>query len=311
MSETITLDVVAVRPEKPIATARPLPLSREMSVAEAFRAVLLECRDHIVGNVGPMLETRDIEGLHQLRIGLRRLNIALGNFPAPAFDELRQRAKTIFVTTGPARDLDVFLATQFEPVVAELEPQQGFAILRMRAEQARARAWDGAVAQISDPAFAGFLDEVAAAADRWPDDHLPIIGRAPAVLDQHLSRARRRGRGLKTMHHDGAHRLRISLKKLRYSADFFASLYRERPVQRYLGEIKKLQDVLGALNDAAQVRGTLGRLMMGEAESAQVQADLSFAAGLINGWHHAGAARLKRKAHKLWRTLKNTEPFWA
>ena len=59
------------------------------------------------------------------------------------------------------------------------------------------------------------------------------------------------------------------------------------------------------------MRSVLGRLMLEEAPSASVQAELSFAAGLINGWHHASAGRLRRKALQRWRSFKRTEPFWA
>jgi CHAD domain-containing protein len=298
--------------EPPVVMARMPPLTRDMSVQEAFGVTLDECRDHIEGNVAAVTESRHSEGLHQLRVGLRRLNVALSNF-APGFEDLRGRAKALFAATGTARDLDVFLEDLFEPVVAELEPREGFAILRLRAETARARAWDAAVTQVLSVEFSALLDELAVAPARWPQDVPPslIATHAPAVLDVQLARAKKRGRGLKDMPHDDAHRLRIALKKLRYTSDFFAGLYKERPVQRYIGEMKKLQDLLGTLNDAAQVRIVLGRLMMEEATSAPVQADLSYAAGLINGWHQARAARLKRKAHKFWRTLKNAEPFWA
>lgn len=310
VSESADRDVTALLPELPVVTAQPPPLTREMSTAAAFHDVVMACRWHIEGNTAAVLQVRHAEGLHQLRIGLRRLSITLANF-LPEAEELRTQAKGLFEVTGAARDLDVFLTELFEPVAGEFDPQEGIAILRARAEQARVRAWDAAVTRVSSQEFAGFLDEVTAVAERGLDWPVPLMQHAPAVLDGHLSRVRKRGKGLKAMPHDGAHRLRIALKKLRYSADFFATLYKERPVQRYLGEIKKLQDLLGALNDAAQVRATLGRLMMEEAANASVQADLSFAAGLINGWHHARASGLKRKAHKVWRAFKQSEPFWA
>lgn len=297
--------------EPPAVSSRTLPLTREMSVQTAFALALDACLEHVAGNVPAVVQSRDSEGLHQLRVGLRRLNSAFDSF-TPEADELRTRAKAMFAATGAARDLDVFLAELFEPVVAELEPREGFAILRLRAEAARARAWDIAVAHVSSPAFATLLDEIGTAAERSPplQPERPILEQAPVVLDGLLARVRKRGRGLKDKAHDDAHRLRIALKKLRYTADFFAALYKQRPVQRYLCEMKRLQELLGALNDAAQVRAVTGRLMIDEAASAQLQAELSYAAGLLSGWHHARAARLKRKARKLWRTLKSAEPFW-
>jgi CHAD domain-containing protein len=313
MDGTFPVGLIDLRPEAPIVVAHALHLKRDMTLKDAFRAALVECRAHVVGNIAPVMDSRDAEALHQLRVGLRRLHIALASFGQTRSTEaLRTRAKAFFDATGPARDLDVFLTELFEPVVMELGPQEGFAILRARAELARARAWDGAVAQIGAPAFADFLDELSAVTERLPKNAaITVYRHAPAVLDKHLSRVTKRGRGLKTMSHDGTHRLRIALKKLRYAAEFHASLYKQEPAQRYLKQLKTLQDLLGLVNDAVQVRAALGHLLLEEAASASVQADLSFAAGLINGWHRASAGRLTQKALRRWRRFKHTEPFWA
>jgi len=45
------------------------------------------------------------------------------------------------------------------------------------------------------------------------------------------------------------HRLRIDGKKLRYLLEFFIELYSMTTVSRFIGELKKLQDILGDLND--------------------------------------------------------------
>jgi CHAD domain-containing protein len=313
MDGTFPVGLIDLRPEAPIVTAHLLLLKRDMTLKDAFRVALIECRAHVAGNIAPVVESRDTEALHQLRVGLRRLHIALASFGQDAArDALRTRAKTFFDATGPARDLDVFLTELLEPVVMELGPQEGFAVLRARAERARVRAWDGAVAQILAPGFADFLDDLSAAAERPPKNApITVYQHAPIVLNKHLARVMKRGRGLKAMSHDGTHRLRIALKKLRYSAEFHASLYKQEPAQHYLKQLKTLQDLLGLVNDAAQVRAMLGRLMLEEAASASVQADLSYAAGLINGWHRAGAGRLAQKTPKHWRRFKRTDPFWA
>ena len=312
MDGTSSVGLIDLRPEAPIVTARALLLKRDMTLKDAFRAALIECRAHVAGNIAPVVEGRDAEALHQLRVGLRRLHIALASFgQTQAMEALRTRTKTLFDAMGPARDLDVFLTELFEPVVMEVGPQEGFAILRARAELARARAWDAALAQIRAPAFADFLDELSVATERLPKNaSIAVCQHAPVVLNKHLAWVIKRGRGLKAMSQDGTHRLRIALKKLRYAAEFYASLYKQEPAQRYLKQLKKLQDLLGLVNDAAQVRAMLGHLMLEEAASASVQADLSYAAGLINGWHRAGAGRLTQKTRKRWRRFKHTEPFW-
>src|SRR5215475_6447987 len=60
--------------------ARPLRISRGMSVEDAFRVTLLECLAHVAGNVAAVTRSREVEGLHQLRVGLRRLTVAFSAF---------------------------------------------------------------------------------------------------------------------------------------------------------------------------------------------------------------------------------------
>ena len=60
------------------------------------------------------------EGLHQMRIGLRRLRAAIAIFADVAGDEDQEKIKVelkwITQELGPARDLDVFAADVLEPL---------------------------------------------------------------------------------------------------------------------------------------------------------------------------------------------------
>ena len=61
----------------------------------------------------PCAAGRSVEGLHQLRVGFRRLEVALGafgqEFEQDWLEELRGRAKILSGRLAPARDLDVFV----------------------------------------------------------------------------------------------------------------------------------------------------------------------------------------------------------
>jgi triphosphatase len=58
------------------------------------------------------------------------------------------------------------------------------------------------------------------------------------------------------------HRLRIAAKRMRYAAEFFASLYRGKRVRPFVGALARLQDVLGKANDAAVAQALLDRLQV-------------------------------------------------
>ena len=302
-----------VRPQVqlvPVPARQPL-LDRDVSGDEALRVILFEALAQVTANVPVVVEARTSEGLHQLRVGLRRLRTALTLINTPALSELNARAKLFINLVGPARDLDVFLDELFHPAVAELGSRLGFDLLAARANHARDAAWQTAVTQIASVEFRQFGDDVAAAARSalWPET-TTAGAIAPALLTAALKRAQKRGRRFRALTAPDRHRLRIALKKLRYRCEFFAALYPKAAVKEWLEPLKNLQDMLGHLNDVAQVRGAVGRLMLEEAQSASVQADLSHAAGLLQGFHHARSARFLGKTHKRWKAFRVAEPFW-
>ena len=53
------------------------------------------------------------------------------------------------------------------------------------------------------------------------------------------------------------HRVRIRAKRLRYAAEFFASLFQRKAANRYRRGLAALQDALGALNDTATAKRLL------------------------------------------------------
>ncbi|MBV9330568.1 MAG: CHAD domain-containing protein, partial [Alphaproteobacteria bacterium] len=89
-----------------------------MAVEEAFRRTVLECVAQIAANAPAIFERRNEDGLHQMRVGLRRLQVALKAFGrefASAHNrDLQRRAKALADNIAPARELDIFLGKLLE-----------------------------------------------------------------------------------------------------------------------------------------------------------------------------------------------------
>jgi triphosphatase len=308
-----------------IVRARPVRLRRKMTVEEAFRVTVLECLAQVAANTPAIVQSREVEGLHQMRVGLRRLHVALNafgeEFRTPALKDLRKRTKAFTDTIAPARDLDVFLEELFEDPASTGGRGEAFATLKERAEKARNAAWEEAIGSVESPEFSIFLDDVAVAAETHSwfgagaafrtlyTADAPVRPTASRMLDEHLGRVRKGGRHMRSLDEHDRHRLRIALKKLRYAAEFFAPLFKKRKVKAYLRRLKSLLEDLGALNDVATVRGTLTRLTH-DGEAGRWNADLFFAAGVISGWHNERARRLGDSAVEQWDKFKNLDPFW-
>ena len=306
----------SAHPAQPVK-ARSAHIHAKMSPDDAFRVTLSDCVAQMTANAGVLRGGPSTEGLHQLRVGLRRLEVALKSFgdafEQPWLEELRGRAKVLSSRLGPARDLDVFVE---DLLVAPAKGFSGedegemFALLRSAAQEARDTAWKQASTCVAGADFAAFIDDVAALAH----SRLPLAPghrlkpMAVKMLARQAARAKKRGRAARSHEEGDLHRLRIALKKLRYTAEFFAPLYKRKKVKRYLSQIKKLLGVLGQLNDIAHARAVIAQLTP---PGRELDGSLRFAAGTVQGWYRARRPRLVKQAMRRWARLKDTDHFWA
>jgi CHAD domain-containing protein len=294
--------------------AVPGYLARSMRPEEAFRATLSDCLAQITANAATLRIGRSVEGLHQLRVAFRRLETALGafgkEFGQDWIQELRGRAKILLSRLSPARDLDVFtgklLASPPKSGIGDGLPQ-----LRVRAESARDLAWTAALACISSSEFELFTDDIAAlAGSQLPltrDNKLPRT--AKRILNRQVRRVKKRARVAKSHKEVDLHHLRIALKKLRYTAEFFAPIYPRRAAARYLKQLRGLQNHLGELNDVANVRSVVGELLR-EKGKKEDESAMRFAAGAMVGWYGAQVPHVVSEALKRYKKFKRAKPFW-
>jgi inorganic triphosphatase YgiF len=96
-----------------------VPLTPDMPAREAFREIGRACLQQIIGNE-PAVFKDDAEGVHQMRIGLRRLRTAISLFAAlledPQTEKIKAGLKWFTAELGPARELDVLIARVVKPV---------------------------------------------------------------------------------------------------------------------------------------------------------------------------------------------------
>ena len=130
-----------------MAKAAPVELvPTEPFAAAAARAVRVRA-DELVAHAGGVLDTDDIERVHDMRVATRRLRAVLEVF-APCFEKAPFRAalrdvKTLADALGERRDPDVQIEAM-EALAAELAPaeRRGLQVLvdRLRERQAGANA---------------------------------------------------------------------------------------------------------------------------------------------------------------------------
>ncbi len=300
--------------------ARAAALAADRSVNDAFKAVLWANLAHLQANERGMLEGRDPEYLHQMRVALRRMRAAFSVF-APLFPEavtapLVAELKWLAGALGPARDWDVFVTETLPAIAADSGEHAQLGALGKRCARLRRAAHrraHGAVASKRHQrlmlSLAGWL-----AAEAWltrMDEAArarlagPARGFAGVVLEKRYAQVRKRGRKLAQLDASELHRLRIAVKKFRYATDFFAGLYRARRVREMRERLVRLQNILGAMNDAATVENMTGTVFRGAGNrSAKKARDILLA------WSRGRAATLKRELKGAWKEFRSAEKFW-
>jgi CHAD domain-containing protein len=95
-------------------------------------------------------------------------------------------------------------------------------------------------------------------------------------------------------------------KKLRYAAEFLASLFRHGGAKDYIDALSGLQSALGHLNDMIAATRLIDELLA----AARNDTELSRAAGIVRGWTAAMSARELERLPKSWRQFAKAKPFW-
>jgi CHAD domain-containing protein len=127
-----------------MAKAQPVELDPQMTFAQAAAATVATRSHELFVSADRVLDTDDIERVHDMRVASRRLRAALEVF-APCFpqeghNDLLREVKQLADALGERRDPDVQLAALSklrERLPAEDHPGVDLLIARAREEQAR------------------------------------------------------------------------------------------------------------------------------------------------------------------------------
>ena len=309
------------RDERPApAKARPAVLARDMSVNDAFKAVMWANLAHLQANERGMMKGQDPEFLHQMRVALRRLRSAVGVFtpplPVTVMAPMRAELKWLATSLGPARDWDVFVTETLPPIEAEFGASGGLSDFSARCNRLRRTAGARARRGVRSARYRRLTLSTAAwlASEGWLVEldpagqealQAPVDDFAAAVLDRRYDQARKKGRKIGEQSPVELHRLRIAIKKFRYAADFFASLYEPGAAKQALKRLGRLQDVLGAMNDAATVAKLVARGFDGVRGRRVLEAK-----GILLGWSRGRADTLKRELKSAWKEFRTADKFW-
>jgi triphosphatase len=249
--------------------ARSIYIPPFATAEDAFVIIGFECVRHFAANE-TAVRRGDSEGIHQMRVGLRRLRAALSLFNEmlQGSDYGKLKVELVWLTEqlGPARDYDVLVSKTLVPLRSSRRDEEEFAALENDLGNHRKASLAAAKAAMESERFRGLLLNAAL----WLFDgdwhnnadalesslrKQPVVPFAKQELTRRMRKIAKRVRKLTTMESRRRHKLRIAVKKVRYAREFFESLRpdgRGRRISRDIDRaLRNLQSALGSLNDIA------------------------------------------------------------
>lgn len=210
----------------------------------------------------------DPEELHQLRVTARRIDATLSLFKQhlpPALVRARAKAKSLLRSLGATRDLDVQLAG-LNAYCEELpeEERQALEPLKERLTIERARARAKMLRALDSEPTRRWIQTLNAATEAPPAANDSGAATIAAVMPQRVRRRFRRLRkAVRRLRADSSmedyHRVRRRAKQLRYALESGLSPY-GKPADELLKALRRMQDKLGAYQDAHMARTHLNAL---------------------------------------------------
>jgi triphosphatase len=318
--------------EEPTAVkAAPVALAPDSSRQAAFVVIARACLHQLVAN-RPALQDGDAEGLHQMRVALRRLRAAISLFSdmlaGPQTEAMKAELKWITGELGPARELDVFVKSVVKPVTDVRPRRPGMAVLTKEVRHRREDAFARAQAAIQSARFRALVLDAAEWIESgdWTRNadalacalrERPIAAAAADELRRRRRKILQRGARLNEIDPQRRHKLRIQAKKLRYASEFFAGAFPGKGAMRrrkdFVAALANLQHTLGDLNDIAVHEALTERIIDEEAAGDRRRggrAKKAFAAGRLSGREEARTASVLREAAFAYGVFAKAKPFW-
>ncbi len=285
---------------------KPIEVSRSSTAGEALQASLVEAVTRVLEQDHPIRMEGDPEGVHQARVGLRRLRSNLRSF-APLVDDawcdgLRDEMRWLADALGSVRDLDVLrdgLAAELEELPLARDRAFGEELIgRLAGDRELALA---ALEEVMESQrYAALLARlVDAAADPLltRESSRPARKLVPRIVAKPW---RRLVRAVEAAGTDPApaelHAVRIRAKRARYAVEVAAPIV-GRPARDLARGLKGLQELLGEHQDTvvaeSWLRAAVESSTPGEA----------LVAGQLIGLGRSRAEQLRSELPSTWRRV--------
>lgn len=303
-------------------TASKVTLTNALSVDESMALILRQSLGQLLENRAAADCGKDIEGVHQARIAIRRIGSALSLFKSyltgPEATQIKTETSWLIDVLGEARDLDVFLDEVLPVVAADRPDDSDIAVVTAAATKAQAAAYRKVRSALNSRRYTDAMLTLASwieergwrnGADQEQLD-APLMNIAAHLIGKRQRKVLKLGKAFETLSAEQRHDVRIALKKVRYAAEFFVGLYPNTKTRAFISAMRRLQNSLGASNDVATAEHLLSALISNTKSDRKTSEALTLGAGKILGWHTCAAHDAEVNIVRQWITFSESPPFW-
>ncbi|MFM7123652.1 MAG: CHAD domain-containing protein [Fluviibacter sp.] len=263
--------------------AEALDIQPRASTVSVFQYIARSCIAQLQANERGIQSPQDEEYVHQARVALRRLRTALRLFadalPAGFADRWSTAWRDVAQELGNARNWDVFCTEQLPLLDHDLGEHPELIALRSFANQRRIDAHEAAKICITSKVYSLNIISFCEALMNLKETPDSIRAYATKALKRRHKRFIQGAKVVHTLNAEERHEVRIDLKKLRYTLDFFESLYPKKRVQAFLRALASTQALLGHMNDLATAE-----ILMTERDGIMIDAPIAWAKGRMSAY---------------------------
>lgn len=242
--------------DAPLQAVKALPaaIDEGMSAVSAFRNIALSCLGHLQGNEQGVRDSNAPEFVHQARVSIRRLRSTIRVWkpllPEDFVSRFDLHWRALANQLGDTRNWDVFVTETLPSLAGAFPKHAAISQLSRHAVRHAAKSRKNARAALKSTDYAQLLLEFTAAVLALPDSTTPSLKTfSRDCLDKRAKRVLKLAKEARDADAAIRHRLRVALKRLRYTLEFFTPLFPNSHLHPYHHAATHLLDLLGRMND--------------------------------------------------------------
>lgn len=308
------------RKNLPVKASR-IPLNADLCAKTALQSICWISLAHLSRNENGLLKEQAFECLYQMHAAVRRLRYTLKILSKIYYEEaavsLSRELKWLTAQFSPALDWDILVATTLQPIQDSYPDHAGIGMLIKVCKHLRDHHYKITRRAVKSRRYLTFILRLGAWLSAEPsagqlklEKSLVLPGTdinklAGTMLNEQHVQLKKYGKTLIGITAADLHSLKITTIKQCNATEIFADLYPGNKFTQYFRVLRKLQDILCAMDDSTTLKKFLKRLKADKKKRLQNEA-----IGIVSGWSMHQYLQRRSELSHIWRSFNRITPFW-